>query len=297
MTVILPPTYHAREALAKRRIRCMSQEAALKQDIRPLRIGILNIMPKAETYEFNLLYPLGKSILQIDPVWIRLKTHEYKTSDKDHLDNLYIPFEDAIGAGKLDGLIITGAPVEEIPFERVTYWDEIQRIVKFARNNISSTLGICWGALALGQVLGIPKVNFSKKLFGVFLTKNLDRNHPITGDLDDVFWCPQSRHAGIEDQTLELEREKGTVNLLAHSEEAGYVIFESSDHRFLMHTGHPEYPTRRMTEEALRDQKAGRPDVDPPQNFDMVKPLNLWRGHRTEFFTQWIKYVYETTSF
>ena len=297
MTVILPDDYHARSALEKRGVQCMTKDAALHQDIRALRIGILNIMPKADTYEFNLLFPLGRSILQINPIWIRLESHEYKSTDKDHLDDLYIPFRDAIAEKHLDGLIVTGAPVEEVDFKDVVYWDEITRILNYAQKNIPSTLGICWGGLALAKHIGIDKVKYSKKLFGVFETSNLIKGHPITGDLDDRFWCPQSRFAGIPDEILEAEKEKRTVNLLAHSKDTGYTIFETPDHKFVMHLGHPEYNRGRIIDEANRDKLKGREDVDEPVNFDLTKPLNLWRSHRNEFFTAWIKYVYLTTEF
>ncbi len=297
MTIVLSNDYHARTALEQARVQCKTKSEALKEDIRALRIGILNIMPKAETYEFNLMHPLGRSIMQIEPVWIRLENHNYSSSNQAHIDNLYCTFEEAIHHQHLDGLILTGAPVEDIPFEEINYWNEIKRILKYATHNISSTLGICWGGLALAKVIGIPIEIYPKKLFGVFESVNLDRQHRITGEIDDRFWCPQSRFAGIADNVIELAREKGEINLLAYSEEIGYTIFETPDHRFLMHLGHPEYPSHRLVEESLRDQKLARPDVDPPKNFDIELPVNRWRGHRTEFFSQWIKYLHETTTY
>lgn len=297
MTIVVPKDYHAKNALEKSRILCVEQDEALKEDIRALRIGVLNIMPKAETYEFSLLHPLGRSIMQIEPVWIRLKTHTYQSSDQDHLAKLYLTFEEAVAKEHLDGLIVTGAPVEDIPFEEVSYWEEIKRILKYARNNISSTLGICWGGLALAKFLGMDKVVFPKKIFGVFETVNLDREHPITGEMDDVFWCAHSRHAGITDEVLELERDKGMIHPLAYSKDAGYTIFESVDQRFIVHLGHPEYEPSRLIEEYLRDKNKGRTDVDPPRNLDLNNPVNTWRSHRTEFFSQWIKYIHETTTY
>ena len=297
MTVVIANDYHARTALEQARIQCKTSDEANQEDIRALRIGILNIMPKAETYEFNLIHPLGRSIMQIEPIWIRLENHNYSSSNQNHIDKLYCTFEEAIHQQHLDGLILTGAPVEDIPFEEITYWDEIKRILKYASHNISSTLGICWGGLALANFLEIPIEVYPKKMFGVFESINLDRQHRITGEMDDRFWCPQSRFAGIADNLMELEREKGNINLLAHADKIGYVIFETPDHRFLMHLGHPEYPSRRLVEEALRDRTLARPDVGPPENFDIDQPVNRWRGHRTEFFSQWIKYVHETTSY
>jgi homoserine O-succinyltransferase len=297
MTVVVPKDYHGISALESSKVQCIAHEDALKEDIRALRVGILNIMPKAETYEFSLLQPLGRSVLQIEPVFIRLKTHNYTSSDQSHLDKLYVTFEEAVAKKRIDGLIVTGAPVEEKAFEEVAYWEEIQRILKYARKNIASTLGICWGGLALAQYLGISKTVYGKKIFGVFPTYNLDRGHRITGEMDDWFWCAQSRHAGIDDAALENERDKGNVHLLARSEGAGYVIFESSDGRFLIHLGHPEYEPARLIEEYNRDMAKGRGDVEPPKNVDLENPVNLWRSHRTEFFTQWIKYLHEATSY
>lgn len=297
MTIVLPKDYHAKSALEKGKVICISTDEALCEDIRALRIGILNIMPKAETYEFSLLHPLGRSVMQIEPVWIKLKTHKYQSSDQEHLDKMYVPFEEAVSREPLDGLIVTGAPVEEIPFEEVIYWEEVKRILKYARHNIASTLGICWGGLALAKYLDIDKVVTPKKIFGVYETSNLDREHPITGEMDDMFWCAHSRHAGIPDDILELERDKGNIHLLAYSKGAGYTIFESTDQRFIIHLGHPEYEPRRLIEEYVRDKGNKRSDVDPPINFDLDNPVNTWRSHRTELFSQWIKYVHETTSY
>jgi homoserine O-succinyltransferase len=297
MTIIMPNDYHARKELVNHGIYCITEETALKQDIRALRVGILNIMPKAEEYELKVLHPLGRTLIQIEPVWIRLKTHEYKSTDKDHLFNLYQYIDDAVAERHLDGLIVTGAPVESIGFEEVNYWDEVVELLEYARTNIASTLGICWGGFALAKVLGIDKQPYREKLFGVFETRNINHTHRITGDVDDIFWCPQSRHSLIPDPVMEDARDRGIVNLLAHSHDAGYVIFESTDHKFLVHLGHPEYNAERLVEEYIRDRDRGRTDVDRPKNLDINKPVNRWRGHSYEFFSQWIKYVYEETPF
>jgi homoserine O-succinyltransferase len=296
MTVILPEDYHARRALEESRVVCIPQGEALRQDIRPLRIGILNVMPKAETYEFTLLHPLGRSIIQIEPLWLRLESHRYSSSNKEHIRTFYVTFEQAIRDAALDGLILTGAPVEELAFEEVAYWRELSEILRYARTNIVSTLGICWGGMALAKILDVDKVALDKKLFGVFPNRNLERDHRITGDTDDVFWCPQSRHSGYRDADLEAARDAGAMNLLSHSEETGYSIFESTDHRYLMHLGHPEYEPERLVFEYERDRQLGRADVEPPSHFDPGTPVNRWRSHRNEFFSQWIKFVYDTTS-
>jgi homoserine O-succinyltransferase len=297
MTVILPENYHLKDTLESKRVDCIGFEDALKQNIRALRIGILNIMPKAEDYEFNILFSLGKSVLQIEPIWLKLETHRYGSSDRDHLDNMYVYFKDAVKERHLDGLILTGAPVGKLDFADIHYWDEIKRILSYAKRNIAGTLGLCWGGVAIAGVLGLRKYNFEKKLFGVFEGENLNRDHPITGELDDVFFCPQSRYAGIRDEDMETARDKGEIRLLAKGKEPGYFIFESMDGRFLAHLGHPEYNSGRLTDEILRDRAAGLKDVEVPENFDIDNPLNRWRGHRNEFFTQWIKYVYACTEY
>ena len=297
MSIIVPENYHAKQALEKARVHCISSFEAKKQDIRPLRIGILNIMPEADTYEYNILFPIGRAIIQIEPVWIRLKTHSYTSTSKEHLEELYITFEDAVKERGFDGLVITGAPVEEKSFRDVWFWEELSGILDYAKKNIVSTLGICWGGLALANYIGIEKTVFKQKLFGIYPFDNIDRNHRITGDLDDVFMCPQSRHAGITDEVLEAERDKGNINLLAHSDEAGYLIFETADKSFLMHLGHPEYETERLINEYKRDMEKGRTDVPPPLNLDIDNPKNNWRGHSLEFFQQWIKDVYIRTPY
>jgi len=298
MTVILPKDYHARQALIDRRIDCITQERAVHQDIRPLRIGILNIMPQAKTYEYSLLFPLGRSVMQIDPIWIKLKTHGYRSTPEEHLASLYVYFEDAVQEKHLDGLIVTGAPVEAIPFEKVTYWKEIREILTYARKNIVSTMGICWGGLALAKMMGIDKEPFSRKLFGVFEARNLDKCHRITGEFDDVFYLPQSRHSGIPDHVLEAKRDTGDVNLLAHSREAGYFIFESCDQRLIVHLGHPEYDAYRLIEEYERDkERDDMTGVLEPENVDIENPVNVWRCNGLEFFSQWIKDVYERTPY
>lgn len=293
MTIILPKYYHARRALEESRVLCISPEQAVRQDIRPLRIGILNVMPKAESYEYSILQPLGRSIIQIEPVWIRLETHRYKTSDPDHIRNHYVTFDEAMEVQSLDGLVLTGAPVEELEFEEVRYWDELTRILRITRSSCHSTLGICWGGLALAYLVGIGKVPLARKLFGVFSTRNIARHHAITGDTDDVFWCPQSRLSGIEDAVLESHQVNGNVHLLAHAPETGYTLFESADQRYLMHLGHPEYEPERLVLEYARDRSQGRENVDPPVNLALDRPLNTWRSHRNEFFSQWIRFIYD----
>ncbi len=197
----------------------------------------------------------------------------------------------------LDGLVVTGAPVEALPWEQVTYWQELTGIFDAARESGTCLLGICWGGLALAKYIGLEKTIYPQKVFGVYPTRNLVPDHPIMGGLDDVFWCPQSRHSGIEDAVLEAAEKAGKVRLLAHADKGGYTIFETPDHQILMHLGHQEYNSSRLLDEARRDRARKRKDVGPPENLDEAQPVNNWRANRNEFFNSWIKHVYLTTPF
>jgi len=290
MTLIVRPDYHAVPILERNGIRWIPPSQAKRQDIRPLRIGILNIMPLGEKYEFNILHPLGLSVLQLEPIWIRLESHNYKSWEPKHVDDIYVTYEEAMRDQPLDGLILTGAPVETIEYEDVYYWEEIKTILSDARKNIPSTLGLCWAGFVMAYLEGVKKLNYDHKLFGVFELKNLAPDHPIMGELDDVFFCPQSRHAGMPDEAMEEASESGCLKLLAYGPEAGYSIFSTTDDRFIAHTGHPEYNATRLAEEAKRDH--GNPEVPAPVNFDFNNPINRWRSHRNTFFAQWVSYCY-----
>lgn len=297
MTIRLSPNHRLKPLFQQHHVAWLSEEAAERQDIRPLHIGILNIMPRAEDYEFNLLAPMGRSILQIIPIWIRLRNHSYTSSDQDHLDKNYLPFDWAQSVAALDGLIVTGAPVEELPWEQVTYWPELCGIFDAAMRGGTCLLGICWGGLALAKYLGIEKMKYPQKIFGVYPTRNLVPDHPIMGGLDDVFWCPQSRHSGVADDVLEAAAAAGKVRLLAHADKGGYTIFETPDHQVIMHLGHQEYNSSRLLAEAQRDRLKARADVGPLENLDEQNPINNWRANRNEFFNSWIKHVYLTTPY
>ncbi len=290
MTLIIRSDYHAVPLIEKNGIKWISLDQAQSQDIRPLRIGILNIMPLGEQYELNLLNPLGLSILQIEPIWIKLQSHIYKTWPESHLDELYLTYEDATKEKPLDGLIVTGAPVEHLSFEDVRYWEEIVELTNHSRRTCPSTLGLCWGAMALAYMVGIPKLIFKEKLFGVFELQNLATYHPIMGSLDDKFVCPQSRIAGTSNSEMEAAQKNGILNLLAFSEETGYTIFETTDQKQIMHMGHPEYNCGRLANEAKRD--LDDPTVPNIKNFDFENPKNVWRMHRNTFFQRWIHFCY-----
>ena len=245
MALIIPSNYHKIRDVEKNHISWIEPKLAEIQDIRPLRIGILNIMPLGKQYEFNLLHPLGLSPLQIEPIWIRLKTHSYKTWDINHLNNHYLSWEEANEQQFLDGLIITGAPVEHLDFEEVNYWKELVGIIYQARQICANTLGLCWAGFALAYLQGVNKKVFDKKLFGVYSLKSLVPGHPLMGTQDDEFICPQSRFAGLPDLEMEKAQKEGKLNLLAHGDKVGYTIFETTDQKQLIHLGHPEYTVHR----------------------------------------------------
>lgn len=252
-----------------------------------LRVGIINIMPQAESYEPFLTRPLEGLPFEVSPVWIRLASHQYSSSDGQRIRRRYRTYEEVSLQG-LDALILTGAPVEELDYDQITYWSELSEILRDARARVPSTLGICWGGMALSYLLGLEKENYGKKLFGVFQNRRLHRDHPLTEGAEDLFWCAQSRHSGISSRSLEAAARAGEVSLLSHGEETGYTWFESADRRFLIHLGHPEYEASRLVAEWERDRALGRTDVSPPQNFDPERPVNLWRAHCSGLFSNWL---------
>lgn len=260
----------------------------------PLRIGILNIMPMAETYEPLLLGPLSRVTREVKPVFIRLETHSYGSSDPAHLARHYRSLEDVLATGRLDGLILTGAPVELLPFEEIRYWPELSEILCYARSHVRSTLGLCWGGLALAHLIGVPKRTLDQKVFGVFDNRRLEARTPLLRGQPKVFHCAHSRHAGIADIELEHAAADGRVRLLSHAPETGYSIFETPDHAFVGHLGHPEYVAERLVFEAKRDRDLGRADVPPPANFDADAPVTSWHAHREAFFERWVELVAES---
>jgi homoserine O-succinyltransferase len=258
-----------------------------------LRIGIINIMPRAEEYEPLLLRPLSRWPGPLEVCFIRLESHGYSSSDRDHIARDYRTFGQVLAEGPLDGLILTGAPVEELAFHQVTYWTELTRILTHARRSLASTLGLCWGGMAVARLLGIDKQPLPAKLFGVFESQNLVPGEGLLAGADDRFWCAQSRHSGLADAELERARDAGLVRLLAHGGETGYGIFETPDHRLVAHLGHPEYEPARLLEEWKRDSALGRTDVGPPRNVDLSAPVNTWRSHSTGFFSRWLSLLLE----
>jgi homoserine O-succinyltransferase len=290
MPLILPSNYHGISQIEQSNIVQWISDKSINNNIhaKSLRIGIVNIMPLGHEYELNLLNSLGFTNFIVQPIWIRLKSHTYKTWPDDYLDKYYITYDEAKDQGHLDGLIITGAPIEHLDFEEVTYWQEIVNIITDARESCPSTLGLCWAGMAMAYLAGVKKVVFEKKLFGVFELENQIPNHPVMGALDDKFVCPQSRNAGMDSLDMQKAESRGDLNLLAHSDETGYTIYETPDHKQLIHLGHPEYNSGRLAYEAKRDSTD--PGVPPISNFDFEHPTNVWKMHRHTFYQQWLNY-------
>lgn len=282
MPLVLPSDHPARGVFA---------EASFARDLRPVRVGIVNIMPRLESYEPLLLGPLSRVGRDVEPVFLRLESHAYASSDREHLARFYRPLAAALAHGPLDGLVISGAPVEELPFEEVHYWKELTELFAYARTSVASTLGLCWGGMALGGFFGIPKESFERKLFGVYENRWLEHEHPLVDSRDDVFRCAHSRHSGMRAAELERAATSGQVRLLAHSASTGYTVFETPDHRFVMHLGHPEYVAERITFEWDRDRSLGRTDVAPPHDFDPAHPTTTWGDHREQLFESWTRFV------
>ncbi len=250
-----------------------------------IRIGIVNVMPKLEAYEPSLLAPLAHVPELVEPVFLRLQSHGYQSSDHAHLDRFYRSYDEASRDRPLDGLLVSGAPVEELPFEEVHYWRELEELLLDARVHVKRTIGVCWGGLALGKVLGVEKRIFPQKLFGVFEDRLLE---PSPGG-PQSFVCAHSRHSGAIAADLESAARAGTVRLLSRGEQSGYTTFESTDGRFFAHLGHPEYEADRLAYEWIRDRDLGRTDVQPPANFDADAPVTSWRSHRDAVFADFVR--------
>jgi len=255
---------------------------------RRVRIGIINIMPRLEVYEPLLLAPLARTPELVEPVFLRLGSHTYQSSDQAHLRAYYRAFELALADGPLDGLILTGAPVEELPFEDVRYVDELAAILRYARGHVTTTLGLCWGGLLLGSLVGIGKQVFPRKLFGVFEDEVLAPGHELVGDARTLR-CAHSRHSGFVIEELERAAEAGLVRLLSRGEHTGASLLETPDGRYVAHVGHPEYVGERLAFEWQRDRDLGRTDVPPPANFDASAPVTTWREHQDALFAGFVR--------
>ena len=299
MPVKIPNTLPARTTLEHENIFVMDEERAIHQDIRPLRVAILNLMPTKITTETQLLRLLSNSALQVEVTLLHTATHDSKNIDADHLLNHYLTFNDIRG-DKFDGLIVTGAPVEQMPFEEVDYWKELTQIFDWAETNVESTLYICWGAQAgLFHRYGVPKYDLPRKMFGVFEHRVLSRTESLLRGFDDIFLAPHSRHTEIRGADIEKVND---IHLLAESDEAGVYIVGSKDGRRLYVTGHSEYDPLTLKSEYDRDVTKGLP-IHVPKNYyphddPSQTPTVRWRGHANLLFSNWLNYyVYQVTPY
>lgn len=289
----------AKQSLEIENIFVMSNTRADTQDIRPLKIIILNLMPTKLETETQLLRLLSNSPLQIDIDFLQVATHEAKNVSKSHMDKFYNVFDD-IKCNKYDGMIITGAPVEQMPFEEVDYWDELCTIMEWSKKNVYSVMHICWGAQAgLYYHYGIKKYPTSKKIFGIFPHFCLDDTHPLMRGLDDIYYVPHSRHTQIKRGDIAQIKD---LQILSYSEEAGVHIVADMECRKFFITGHSEYDRDTLAKEYFRDVEKGL-DIDMPINYfpnndPKAVPKMTWRGTANLIFNNWLNYfVYQKTPY
>ena len=285
--------------LEEENIFVMTENRALTQDIRPLKIAIVNLMPTKEVTETQLLRLLGNTPLQIEISLVRMENHKSKNTGKDYLDKFYIPSSELF-TRKFDGMIITGAPVEQLEFECVDYWNELCKIMDYAKENVYSTLYVCWGSFAgLYHHYKVQKHPLERKMSGIFMNERCVEGDPLLRGFDDTFPIPQSRHATLKKE--DVVKCKDLV-LLAESAEAGVTIVKSKDNREIFMTGHLEYDTMTLAEEYYRDTEKGM-KVPLPKNYFPTNnvnrmPTSYWRSTAHLFYTNWLNYyVYQATPF
>lgn len=299
MPIKIPDTLPAKEVLIRENIFVMDESRAYAQDIRPIKMVILNLMPTKIVTETQLLRLLSNTPLQVDVTLLHMATHESKNTPKEHLIKFYNVFDD-IRPQKFDGMIITGAPVELLNFEDVDYIDELKDIMDWTLENVYSTMFICWGAqAALYHFYRIPKVPLEKKMFGIFPHTIAHKDYVLLRGFDDVFYAPHSRHTGIDRKAVENSSE---IEILAESEEAGIYLMSAQEGRQIFITGHPEYDPLTLKQEYDRDISRGLP-IDIPKNYfpgdDPSKPpIVNWRGHANLLFSNWLNYfIYQETPY
>ncbi len=299
MPIKIPDKLPASEILQKENIFVMTEGRALSQDIRPLRILLLNLMPTKIETETQLARLLGNTPLQVELELIHTSSHKAKNTPQEHLLAFYKNFEE-VRQEKFDGMIITGAPVEHLAFEEVDYWPELCAIMEWTKTHVFSTFHICWGAqAALYYHYGVPKHPLDKKLFGVFPHRVERENSILFRGFDDSFMVPHSRHTTILREDIEKVPE---LKILASSEEAGIYALMTEWGRQVFITGHSEYDADTLHKEYLRDKKAGLAIEVPknyfPQDDDRLAPINSWRAHANLLYINWLNYlVYQITPY
>ena len=299
MPIKIPDKLPATAQLRKENIFVMSEKKAMHQDIRPLKIVIVNLMPTKIATETQLLRLLSNSPLQIEIDFLQMDTHESKNTPSEHLATFYTTF-DEIKDSKYDGMIITGAPVENLEYEDVDYWGELTRIMDWSKTHVTSTLHICWAALAgLYYHYGVRKELLDEKIFGIFQHHTIHRKTPLIRGFDDVFYAPHSRHTDVPVEKL---RADDRITILAESDEAGAFLSMAKDGRQIFVMGHPEYDRMTLDQEYKRDLSKGLP-IDIPKNYypddnPDNRPLLTWRAQANNLYTNWLNYyVYQVTPY
>lgn len=299
MPINVPDQLPAIELLQEENIFIMDESRATHQDIRPLKIVILNLMPIKITTETDLIRLLSNSPLQVEVEFLRMKGHESKNTSEEHMKAFYKTF-DELKTWNYDGMIITGAPVEMLPFEDVTYWKELTEIFNWSKSHVTSSLFICWAAQAgLYHFYGVPKYLLDKKMFGVFKHRNLNDTLPIFRGFDDEYFVPHSRHTEILEKDIVKINE---LNVVSKSDESGVNMVMTHDGRQFFITGHSEYSRYTLDTEYKRDLKKKLPIEIPvnyyPENDPNKEPLMRWRGHANLLISNWLNYyVYQKTPY
>ncbi len=289
----------AKSILENENIFVMDENRAIHQDIRPLQICILNLMPVKQDTELQILRALSNTPLQVDVTFMKMNSHRSLNTSMNHLNKFYDTFDELKGK-RFDGLMITGAPVEQIPFQEVDYWDELCEIMRWSYKNVTSTLHICWGAQAgLYYHFGLDKVLLPEKLFGVYEHKVMNRKIPLVRGFDDDFLIPHSRHTSVPAAAIHGCKE---LLVLAESEEAGVLLCMAEDGKQIFVMGHPEYDRMTLHNEYLRDKEKGLPIQIPKNYYPDDDPTNRpklqWRSHSNNLYTNWLNYyVYQVTDY
>jgi homoserine O-succinyltransferase/O-acetyltransferase len=298
MPIKIPNDLPARATLEQEGVMIVTEASAARQDIRPLRIGLLNLMPNKIRTETQFARLCGATPLQVELTLIKITKHTPKNTPADHIITFYRDWED-VKRQKFDGFIVTGAPVELLDFEDVTYWDELQRIYDWTQTHVHSTMNICWGAqAALHHFHGVPKQALPKKAFGVYRHRNLNPSSPFLRGFSDDFSIPVSRWTEVRRDDIPKDRD---LEILMESDEAGLCLINDAAHRSLYMFNHIEYDTGSLADEYWRDKKADK-SIDLPKNYfpsdDPHKtPENRWRSHAHLLFGNWINEVYQSVPF
>lgn len=289
----------AREILERENIFVMDESRAVHQDIRPIQIAILNLMPLKEETELQLLRSLSNTPLQVDVTFVKVRSHESKNTSTSHLNKFYVEFDD-IKNKCFDGMIITGAPVEMLEFEEVDYWEELTLIMDWTQEHVTSTIYLCWAAQAgLYHHYGLKKRVMDHKVFGLFWHRVLNRKVPLVRGFDDVFLAPHSRHTDVPIEEIRKVKE---LTILAESDEVGLFLAMADGGRRIFVMGHPEYDRVTLDGEYKRDLGKGLA-IDIPKNYytdddPQNRPLLRWRSHANNLYTNWLNYyVYQVTPY